>query len=313
MSQVETAFDGNFQFAWDSTSLKAFKKCPRYYYYSILCGYRPLEQSPHLTFGIAYHSALEALDHIKVKREATDEDLYEIVRATLLSVGKRGEDGAWVPWESGHEKKNLESLVRTVIFYFEQFRNDAVENVTLANGRAAVELSFRYNLPTSVQGVQAQYSGHLDKLCTFGGQTYFLDRKTTGSYLNERYFKQFSPDVQMTGYTFAGQIALGDRVVGGIVDAAQIGVGFTRFARDFITRTEEQLEEWLTDTCLSIRQAEMFAQEGYWPLNETACANYGGCQFQEICGRSPTVRPNLIATRFVVERWDPLASRGVTE
>lgn len=306
------AYHGFYQLAWDSTSLTAFKKCPRFYYYSILCGWRPLSDSPHLKFGILFHSALEAFDKITISREFTDEDLFEIIRATLEAAGRRTEgEGKFIPWWSDHPAKNIESLIRSIVFYVEQYRNDAAKTVVLANGKAAVELSFRYELPISVLGQSAQYSGHMDKLVEFAGQRFVLDRKTTGSYLGEKFFGGFSPHLQFTGYIFAGGVCLSEPLDGGIVDAAQIGAGFTRFGRGFVNRTSGQLEEWLTDTCLAIKLAEQYAREEYWPMNETACGNYGGCQFQGVCGKAPGVRENFLKAGFRQERWDPLASRNI--
>ena len=51
------------QLAVDSTSLGEFKTCPRKYLYSIILGYQPRAESPHLTFGLLLHSAREGYDH----------------------------------------------------------------------------------------------------------------------------------------------------------------------------------------------------------------------------------------------------------
>ena len=48
-----------FQTCIDSTSLGEFKICPYRYFLSIICGYEPVFQSVHLTFGLLMHEARE--------------------------------------------------------------------------------------------------------------------------------------------------------------------------------------------------------------------------------------------------------------
>lgn len=307
------AFDSSgVQFAWDSTSLGTYSACPRKYQYTILFGWQGKSLSPHLHFGILYHHALELLDHIKVQRTPTEADLVSILRDTFEKAGSRDEDGVFSPWQSDHKDKNLISLARAVVWYFYHFLEDPFENIELSDGTAAVELSFRLPLTSDIQ-----YCGHLDKLGTLGGNVFFLDRKTSGSALSSRYYSQFSPSIQMTGYYYAGKVIYSQPIKGGIIDAAQIGVNFVRFGRDFITRTDEQLEEWAFNSARKIKQAQGetldLIERGHdLPMNEQACTMYGGCPFQSICSRSPKIRDSLLRSDFVQSRpWDPLADKGV--
>lgn len=300
------------QFAWDSTSLQAAKKCPRYYKYSILDGWRAKAENAHLKFGILLHSALEELDHRRVAHKLEDSDLIDVLRITMLAAGTKQDDGTFTPWHSPHTSKNLESLVRTIIWYFDQYRDDAFQVVRLSDGRAAVELSFRFPLPSPpVAGQEFLYCGHLDSLGEYGGQLYFLDRKTTGSALGPQYFSQFSPNVQITGYTLACRIIYGLPVSGGIIDAMQVLVGSTRFGRAFEARTEAQLEEWMAGTLITIKQSQRWLEDKFWPMNETACGMYGGCTFQQICSKDPSVRERFLEANFDRSKpWDPLETRG---
>lgn len=300
------SFRNGVQFAWDSTSLSDFKTCPRKYQLSIIQGWSGKGINPHLHFGTLFHYGLELIDHWSLKGPITDDEICNMMRAVLERAGERDAEGTFTPWFSDHKAKNLESLIRSLVWYCDQYHADPFQVTQLSDGTAAVELSFSFDMDGEIQ-----YCGHLDKLGEMTGSLYFLDRKTTTGYLNERYFDQFSPNLQMTGYAFAAQVVLGRKVVGGIIDAAQIGTGFTRFARHPFRRTQDQLDEWHHDALFTIKLARQMTQADYFPLNETACTMYGGCKFVGICSLSPSHRDNFLEAGFVQARfWDPLAEKG---
>lgn len=325
------------QFAWDSTSLSWLKQCPCLYKYQMIEGWRAKGGGVHITFGQHYHSALEFYDKLRSPRpddphghwgpDAYDheEALREVVRETLLWTFDRETGTAW---QSDHPAKNRETLIRSVIWYLDQFRDDPAATLILANGKPAVELSFRMELdwgpaqaeiwdsqghgaPKEHIGWKQPYilCGHLDRVVEFGGQKYVMDRKTTGSSPTPHYFDGFAPDNQMSIYTLAARVQFSTPVAGVIIDAAQIAVGFTRFQRGFTHRTEAQLEEWLTDARFWFAQAEGFAERGHWPMNDKSCGMYGGCTFRKICSKSPEVRERFLESDFERRPWNPLESR----
>jgi ATP-dependent exoDNAse (exonuclease V) beta subunit len=177
------------------------------------------------------------------------------------------------PWLSDHHSKNRETLIRSIIWYLDEFRNDPAATLILANGKPAVELSFRMEMEwgpnTRMETGFGRFGndtqpyllcGHLDRVVEFGGQKYVMDRKTTGSSPTPHYFDGFAPDNQMSIYTLAARVQFSTPVAGVIIDAAQVAVGFTRFQRGFTYRTEAQLEEWLADFRFWTAQAEGFAE-----------------------------------------------------
>jgi len=304
--------NSSVQFAWDSTSLGTFKTCPRKYYYTIIRGFRSRGESPHLTFGIHYHSALEHYD----KQRANGAEHEEALRSTLLKVlTDTWAEGA--PWESDHNLKTRPNLVRSVLWYLEEFRHDPAKTVILADGSPAVELSFRFNVgPTLV------LCGHLDRLVEWNDGVYVMDRKTSTTTLSSYYFDQYEPDNQMSLYTLAGRLVYNCPVRGVIIDAAQIAVGFTRFDRGLTYRTEAQLNEWLSDaqswTGIASNMAHDFDEaltegspdpELAFPMNDKSCHQYGGCEFRRICSKSPEVRETFLANDYQVKFWNPLETR----
>jgi hypothetical protein len=269
---VNTSFSPllpTLQLAWDSTSLGAFKTCPRLYQLSILEGYAPRMESVHLTFGQHYHSALEAYDHCR----AAGGDYEAACREAVLTALR----GTWAdghPWNSEDKYKNRLTLLRTVVWYLAQFEDDPFETVLLANGRPAVELSFRLNSGfMATTGEEFLLCGHMDRIATHQGITYIVDRKTTKSQLDQSFIHKFSPDNQFTTYILAGTAVWALPVRGIIVDGAQVAVTFSRFERGIVERHQTQLQEWYRDWGLWVGMANTFAQMGYWPMNDKSCVD----------------------------------------
>lgn len=314
------------QIAWDSVSMGVAKVCWRKYKLQIIDGWRPKHESHHLRYGQLYHRGLEVYDHKIFQgldhEQALRAALWDL-RDGCTNMAEDGKISWWNPHEHLSEEKakldpkTVPALFRTVIWYLDQFGiKDPCKTVRLPNGKPAVELSFRYELGYTFEssGEELLHSGHLDRLVDLGGIIYFLDRKTTKTTINGNsswgYFAKFSPDNQMTGYTFASRVLYESPVRGGIIDAAQIAKGFSRFERGFTLRTERQLDEWRTDFIWYVKQAEQNALTDNWPMNDTACDNYGGCVFREICSKDPAVRPAFLSSGFVQQPWDPLQTRG---
>lgn len=294
-----SAFHGTLQWAWDSTSLTLLKTCPRKYYYTMIEGWKSKAEAIPLTFGIAYHKALELYDEARAEGADVQEATRQALRYCL---------GVSIP--AGDNRRTKFTLVRSIIWYLEQFKNDPCETVILANGRPAVELSFRFTLDTTTpSGENYMLCGHLDRLVRLQDKLWILDRKTTGTTLSDNYFSHFNPDNQMSLYTFAGEIVTNEKVSGVIIDAAQLAVGFTRFQRAFTQRTPAQTAEWLADTLSFIQLNEQFSQTQNYPMNDTACDKYGGCPFKGVCSKDPKVRESFLSADFEKRIWDPLIPR----
>ena len=296
----------NLQLAWDSTSIGLLKSCPRLYQYTILMNFSPRAESIHLTFGIWYHSALEHYDHYKalgMNHEMAQLRCVEwMMNATWDKKFNR-------PWLSEIKEKTRYTLVRTVVWYLEQFAEDPLETVILANGKPAVELSFRMGLDfLSPTGEEYLLCGHLDRVAKMGDDFWIVDKKTTKSAIGSDFFDKFSPDNQMSGYAFAGKVVYEFPIKGIIVDAAQIGVTFSRFQRGLVPRTDSQLAEWYNDLKLTIKQAERYAEINYWPQNDRFCSMYGGCSFRQICQKSPEMRNEWLPRLMQKRVWDPVGN-----
>jgi hypothetical protein len=318
------------QFAWDSTSLGLFKECARKYYYTIIVGYRKDGESAHLKFGIHYHSGLEFYDkqralgldheqalHATVRKILVDTWDYEYDRAPAEGEPPVAIPGTGAAWESNHPLKTRANLIRSVVWYLEEFKDDAAKTIILANGQPAVELSFRFNVDDNLV-----LCGHLDRVVSWMDGAYVMDRKTSTTTLSSYYFDQYEPDNQMSLYTLAGRLVYNTPVRGVVIDAAQIAVGFTRFDRGLTYRSEASLDEWLDATRAYVAQAAEMADEYHqrvaasetfperaFPMNDKSCHKYGGCPFRAYCAKDPQVRKTFLDTDFEIRPWNPLEVR----
>lgn len=300
----------DLQLAWDSTSMGNFKQCPRKYFYSIILGWVPRDESIHLTFGSHFHSSVEAYDRA---RAIGGSHTQAIRVATRHALTVTWDPHRQRPWFSDHKYKNRFTLVRSVIWYLDKFQEDILETIILTNGQPAVELSWRLDLSrTSAQTSESMLlCGHLDKLVSWEKATWVVDYKTTVYQMNEDFFSKFSPDNQMSTYSYAGQVCYHQNITGIIINGIQLLVEGTRFQRGFVTRTPSQLDEWKSDLDYWLTLAEHCAKVGYWPQNDTACGMYGGCPYRSICGKAPSVREDWLKASFTQRSWDPLQVRGV--
>lgn len=302
-------FVPGLQLAVDSTSLGEFKVCPRKYLYSIVLGYEPKQTSVHLTFGLLMHGSVERYHHARASGQGHEPALLTTVAWLLAETWDKGLKRGWV---SGDSYKNRLTLLRTLVWYLDQYQDDTLETVLLGNGKPAVELSFSFDsgLRSRLTGEPILFCGHLDRVALLNGVAYIPDVKTTKSELSPYFWAQFNPNNQFGMYMLAGQVAFGQPVRGMIVDGVQVLVGSSRFARHIVQFDEARTLEWHRDAGTFVRGMEDCAEQGYWPMNDKSCGQYGGCPFQSVCARSPVARQTWLDAEFKPRVWDPLQRRG---
>lgn len=298
------------QVFWDSTSLGAFKSCPRKYQYQMLEGIVPKGERLALKFGILVHSGIE--EYERNRGQGWDFAVRRAVRKVLEDSGERAEDGTWTRWTSGDPKnlRTLDTLVRTVIWHSLHYFSESYTTAKTSEGVPLVEHSFKIQLGRVAPSGEAYIlCGHLDRVVDSDTGVWVMDHKTTGYSLDERYFAQFSPDPQVSMYSLANRVIFGKKSRGVIIDGIELKVTFTRFMRSPISRTPPQLDEWVTDLEYWISKAEDYALSGYWPMNDSACDKYGGCPYRNICKKDPSIREAIKSAEYEPHHWDPSTPR----
>jgi hypothetical protein len=338
-------FKDGVQYAFDATTLKLIEACEYKYFLRTFGRWTRKDKSVHLRFGGLYATALEHYYKLVANGATSNEALVAVVWEALEATwdyschtckgtgqvetdkeearkalgflggtidwattdcstcegsGKDPNGGAPVPFDD--PAKTRENLIRTIVWYVDQFENEEIKVMILANGKPALEYSFALPVENGVV-----FTGHIDRLVMYSDAPYVMDQKTTAQTIGPYYWNQFSPDTQMSMYTFAGKIIYDLPVKGVIIDAAEIKVGFSRFSRGFTFRSQGQLNEWYDDSMAHIENIQRATRKGHFPKRTTSCYL---CEFREVCDQDPSVRNNVLRGDFIQgEQWNPLKPR----
>src|SRR3546814_12286525 len=117
----------------------------------MLYGWQPQRKSVHLLFGGWYATALENYHEAVALGVDPKQAVCDRVHEALISTWEHETDeetgdpieGSGTPWQSDHNTKTRENLIRTIIWYLDAFgTEDSCKTVILSDGGAAVEHSF---------------------------------------------------------------------------------------------------------------------------------------------------------------------------
>ena len=310
-SFVQVSQDRWLQLYIDATSLSAYKTCPRYYQLTIVTGWTPRRENIHFWFGIELHRAVE--EYHRLRAQATPHT--DALRTTIRDLLHRTWDYERKrPIYHDDPNKNRFTLVRTAVQYLDLYGpSDRLKTVILDSGEPAVELSaiFDSGIHSALAGTNFTFVVKPDRLARLGDDYYFSDIKSTKGTISPSWFETFTPDNQFSMYTYAGQVVYEKPVRGVVVDGAQTAVNFTRFDREIITRSEQQIASWLNSTRWWLQNLESCVTEfgsDWWPENESSCF---GCHFRHICSMAPQSRQPWLKADFTQRVWDPLKLRSV--
>lgn len=312
----------NIQYAWDSVSLTAAMACWRRYYYTIVLGLQRKGPASAiaLDFGIAFHKGMEHYQHAAAEGADHTSAVEYTVRELLSNqhfaqlpthdevqdlAGNLDEDDDGITLRNSKVRTRYH-LMRSVVWYLDNYQPDPLKTYILSNGKPATELSFRMELPLDIAGHPVLLSGHLDRVAYLNDRLYVVDYKTTKA-LSRQFFADFSLSHQITGYTLAGRSVMHEPVQGAIIDGIAILVGGVKFQRQPVDRSEGQIEEYIETVGRVVSDAERNNDLGSWPMNTAACYF---CHFKELCAHPPEHRSRYIDMLYDSKpAWNPLESR----
>lgn len=214
----------------------------------------------HLRFGAAFHAGLEQLyrgNGLIAARDAFVEGY-----PTQLDVNDRA--------------KTQANGVRTLVDYANRWRDeDRRYRVIAIETRSDDPWSVKPDL--IVENIEQ-------------GGVYLMDHKTTGSYLDYKYWGQFEPNSQVTHYLDYAQSKYGP-IEGFIINAISFRfllkaskngpAGFwNNFERQTFNRRPAQLDYERVSRQLWIEDLERSVEVGFYRTNTSSCYN---CSFRTIC------------------------------
>jgi len=212
------------------------------------------------------------------------------------------------------DAKDRVQAVRAVVWYAEQMLSGTLRPLSLetpdGQHKAAVEVQFAFPF-AEVGGVNYWVSGWFDAVKVAGEppleEVFITDYKTTKSPLNDTYWGQYSPNVQVDLYNLvAGKAIPGMPFSGVAIEALQVSGTGVRFGWRQYHASEARNAEFYQELVLWMTMAQQFAQQGFWPRNRTACRF---CAFREVCSSEPDIRERLLEAKFERARWNPLTRK----
>lgn len=286
----------------DSGMFADFKACPQKFFYSHVAEWKPKGTSVHLHAGGAFAKGMEAArTAFFVKGLGADESVALGLQALLLAYGDFE-----CPSDSAKSAVNMAGAFE---FYFDRYPlgNDGTEPVTFASGRKAIEYSFAHPLPIMhpETGEPLIASGKMDAILKAYGGRFICDEKTTKS-LGATWSRQWDLRSQFTGYAW-GCRESGEPVNGVIVR----GVSILKTKFDTLQavsyRPDWQLDRWYAELLEWVSEMIlMWKRDRYRHALDSACENYGGCPFKQICMTQESERDPFLNTYFERRHYNPI-------
>lgn len=284
----------------DSTLIAAFRSCPQKAFRTYFQHWKPRTQSIHLHAGAAYASALEAARVAFFTQGLSEDESRAIGLKTLIESYGSFE----CPPESA---KSLERMCGALVYYLDTWplSTDKAVPITLPSGKRGVEFSFAepVDFTHPETGDPILYSGRMDTVVNFAGAVYGEDDKTT-SQLGAKWGDQWNLRSQFTSYCWGAQRA-GIPLAGFLIRGVSILKTRYDHAEAITYRPQWMIDRWYEQLLRDLKLMREMWESETWNYNlDHACAEYGGCDLQQVClSKDPDPWLKMNFERRV---WDPV-------
>ena len=134
----------------------------------------------------------------------------------------------------------------------------------------------------------------VDTIVKLNNNIYSLEHKTTGKFNPQTYFRNFNPNMQVSGQVYSIEKkykqcsgCIVNVLVSGYRQKAYKGepAGFhCKFQREIINRDSRQLLDFKENVKIGTERLLEYSQDNSMIYkNESACSNFRGCQYKEVC------------------------------
>lgn len=290
---------------YDNTRLKAYKTCPRKFYLRHVKHWKLKGTPIALAFGAAWHKMMD------VAWSGGDEDL------AILAWQNEMADQGLSPEVFDLKVIQNEGTARAM------FRNYMQRYKTFLNSINVIGIEKPFAVPLG-ETDKVFYVGRVDKVYKQRDRIHFDEHKTSSEYkengpFRARFMTSFSPNSQIDGYLYTGNLLYGRQFKGIKVDAALVHKtkhdGFTKIP---IERQFAMLDAWLDEAQTWVRRiTEDFVMLDIvdpntleylpsFPRNTESCSAYRGCSYKDVCTfiKNP-YKLEEPPEGFVVEKWEP--------
>ena len=301
---------------YDNTKLSAWQNCEQQGDYAH--GYEgtgiiPKEPSVALAFGLGFHAMADAWCNQWLRGE---NDIEKQHAAFIQEWERELPVELRESLELKLDKHSVTNAKRLFQAYCDKFPPTLYKPVE-------VERPFRFLLGELPSGDEIYWTGILDRIVEFQGETYFLELKTSSRRIDENWLRQFQVSSQLRGYIWAGQQIIGKEFAGAIIHGVEKGAipktdrgkrSISEMLGASIVEVSPQLiEKWRVNTLHKIEAIQAAEAAGSYIQNlGDACNayNFSGCPYRQLCGNPKEIRERLIESEYVKRVWNPLAADG---
>lgn len=291
----------------NSSLLSDFRSCPQKAFLSSFQHWKPKTPSVHLHAGGAYAAALEAGRRAFYLEGKSEPEAEAVAMGQLI----RSYGSFDCPPDS---PKSLERMCGALEFYFSSYPmgRDKATPVTLPGGKRGIEFLFvePLDIPHPETGEPLLYTGRMDMVVDFMGARFGLDDKTT-SQLGASWPKQWDLRSQFSGYCW-GAARNGIPLQGFLVRGVSILKTKYDTLQAITYRPQWMIDQWYEQTIRDVVRMVNCWDQGWWDYDlDSACSEYGGCQFRTICQTPAEGKINWLRTGFERRERDPVTRQEV--
>lgn len=261
----------------DSTKLQSYAACPRQYFLEYVLGWRLDKASNHLVFGRSWHSALEYL-----YQNGLSLDNIPAAYERFIQEYRKDWPESTDSWFGG---KTPEAVLIGLVEYVEQNAEDLYKYEILATEVTDI-------LPLNdLDSITVKLDAVMRDKAT---EKIVIMEHKTGSSSGAWWARQWHLSLQIGAYIAACNHFYNQEATPCIVDGTFFLKTKRTFQREIISKSETTMKNWAYTVLSLIKRIENdFAQLPFdhpnndiqisFHQNPTACSNYGGCQFMDIC------------------------------
>lgn len=312
--------DGRTKVQVNYSSLDLIQTCPRKSYYVLERKLRTQNESPALLYGTAIHKALEVFYSHPARDRTMPKDFLkcaELIPSGVQpseehflysAVQKFCEVAAPLSALPDNDKRSLSTGIWTLFHYFQAYLNDPY---VVYCDEAGPVVERRFSLPIySGTDFDIELFGTIDAVLKHDHTGVILpcDHKTS-SIVGTDFYNRLRPNAQYTGYLLGAQRVLGLSTDSFMVNCIQVKPRPTtsrgqppHFPRQVTKRSAEDFVEFVDVVVFAVGNYLSWRRSHIWPLGPTnSCANYGGCQFLDVCSAPSSLRESIISNKFINE------------
>lgn len=282
----------------DHSATKAFKECPRKYFYRYVLGRKSKEERNALVFawGNAAHKFMEVVYDPRIGGN------YDVALGQALKVYK-------VPGPDDTKKHHLlyspARFVKMTQLLWDFYTQEMRQNRTIE----AIEQPFSVDLPSGMQT-----GGRFDQIIRMGGKAWVRDWKTTSQQIS--FFAMgFNPNDQATRYVYALSRLAGWSAENPSPNLKAEGIIFVviqnmesesslKIESLPITKNLFELSEWERDQELIYKTLTIYRDLDHWPKTENNCS---WCDYRQVCAvGADSTREYMLKSNFDLAPWNYL-------